>query len=498
MLKGLTFVALLLLLPALAQNPLPIPHLLPPDCVGLDLRLTPRFFQAPGSVRVMSVEVTNLTGSNCTLQPDGDQGHTPPLAIAPSETAHTSLRWSTRPTEPVPFGTPPTAPPGCTIPMDQIVRINSVAATLMVVSPTLLSPVCSPIRYAPWSPGPFQPEWKIEHDHLTPRDPSLTLDSPKSVYDTGEDLPLHLSLTGLDPSTPITPFGCPTLFRSVRDPSGFTRLDEITPTHIDHPEPGFSIHLVTQCADPRHPTPLLDHLEIDLDPGYLEPPTALTFTSFALAPSPPNGELPLVPSNAVSIHFQDPATIDRTWGPTRDGVRVDLTLDKRTYSLGEDIPLHIAAQVLSGTRPVYSEPDTRRLGFDRPFPEAFHLTITDASGNTVGDSRTPNLWLEPGSSGGPIVCPKPIEPAKVLPLEASAKRLNLLPREPGTYRLLVSWSPYLQSDPACSAEIHIDPNLQSADQLPPPPPTPKPFTTVTSAPVLIEITPPASRKSLSF
>ena len=485
-------VSLLLSIPTLAQSPLPHPHLLPPDCVGLDLHVTARFFAVPGSIRIMAVDVTNPTRANCTLQPDGNQAGTMPLAIAPGETAHTSLRWLTLPTEPVAFGLPPKAPPGCTIPLDQFVSINGNVSSLMVVSPTLLSPVCSPIRYASWSPGPFQPDWKIEHDHLTPRDPSLLLTSPKPTYDRGEDIPLHLALTGLDPSTPATRFGCPILFRTVRDPSGFTRLDEITPTHIEHPEPGFSINLITDCTDPKHPAPLPDRVDLDLDPGYLEAgPPDRTFTFFALAPSSPTGELPLVASNALPLHFQDPATLDRTWGPTRDGVRVDLTLDKRTYTLGEDIPLHIAAQVLSGTRPVYSEPDTRRLGFDHPFPQAFHLTVTDTASGPVGDSRQPNLWLQPASSGGPIVCPDPVRPGELLPLEASAKRLNLLPQKPGTYRIVVSWSPFLQGDPACNAEIHIDPSFQSTDQLPTsPPPAPRPFTTVFSNPVLIQITPP--------
>jgi len=65
----------------------------------------------------------------------------------------------------------------------------------------------------------------------------------------------------------------------------------------------------------------------------------------------------------------------------------------------------------------------------------------------------------------------------VLPVERSLKRLGFLPSRPGTYKLVVSWSPYTTQYSSCDEVPHLE-AAGSRDE---------PFVTVTSAPIEIRI-----------
>ena len=174
-----------------------------------------------------------------------------------------------------------------------------------------------------------------------------------------------------------------------------------------------------------------------------------------------------------------PPTPDN-WGPTQQGVRVSLSLDKSTYAAGETILLNIKAQIVSAEHPLFDIPDRptgaffiKKLAF---FARAFHLTIVDEKGRIVGNDEPSNLQFNMVSgSSGPLVCPAPLEVGRVYELVRPAQRL--LPTLPGTYRLTVTWSPYPASDPPCD-------NLRAtsdSQEL-------RSFVTVSSAPVTIHIT----------
>src|SRR5579863_2248509 len=149
----------------------------------------------------------------------------------------------------------------------------------------------------------------------------------------------------------------------------------------------------------------------------------------------------VVTTISLSASAQSLAATPNIWGPTKGGVRVSLSLDKLKYAVGEDIPLHITAQVVSAVRPVYGEPDRPSGAFliRSDFSRAFHLTITDEDGLIVGNNDSSNLVFVIDGSSGPLVCPAPMEVGHVYPLEISANRKQrLLPTKPGTYRLTVS------------------------------------------------------------
>ncbi|HEX3377556.1 MAG TPA: hypothetical protein VHS29_11890 [Candidatus Acidoferrales bacterium] len=58
-------------------------------------------------------------------------------------------------------------------------------------------------------------------------------------------------------------------------------------------------------------------------------------------------------SNTLSIEVADASTIARKWGPQVKNLAVDVTLDKNTYAVGEDVALHIAVENFGSGRHIY-------------------------------------------------------------------------------------------------------------------------------------------------
>lgn len=169
------------------------------------------------------------------------------------------------------------------------------------------------------------------------------------------------------------------------------------------------------------------------------------------------------------------------WGPTKEGVHVSLSLDKLTYVLGEDIPLHIAAEVLSAKRPVHAVPDVPWGAFfaKSDFSRAFHLTIIDEHGLIIGNNYSSNIPLLVEGSSGPALCQPPLEVGHVYPLDLSASRKQkTLPTQPGTYHLTVTWSPYPAASPPCDNSKDVASDSEEF----------RSFVTVSSLPIAIQIT----------
>jgi len=422
-----------------------------PDCKPLALDTKVRIFAQP-EFQVIASEIRNNTSTTCAL---GDR------LLKPNEMVHRSRRWRTGPSE---------GATACHWEMD-----NSNLENQLLVSPTLLPPVCSQIQYSGYTSGPFIPDWPPAKSPPASPEPRLTLSASKQHYMRGEVVPLHVSIADSEHTAPRSKQGCPIFLRSVTHPSGLPRFDEMSPT-TPRMEQDFVMLKnctgadVIETAEARFDFDGTDQLD-ESSPGIVQ--------FFTLAGTSPYGEIRLVGSNSIPIDFQDPADLQRAWGPAKEGVQASLMIDKLTYEIGEDIPLHIAAQVVSPEHSVYGEPDTVGGSFMSDFSGSFHLTILGEDGVPVGKENPSNLRiLELGGSSGPIACPSPLEIARVYPLERSAKRLGLLPTQPGTYRITVTWSPYLQSDPPCSVFVHSVDRVRSIQTL----------TTVSSAPLTISIT----------
>jgi hypothetical protein len=477
-----TFLAIVLFLPrslACAQTGVPLP--IPADCMNAGLQTTLHVYRAPSHTQVIAVDYFNTTVNACILRPDLIRAQGPLLTLTPGATAHTSFRWSTEPSRPdVPCREVPFRTINANRPPDGIERFPN---GLMLDSPLILPRVCSEVRFDPYLAGPFVPDWPVESVAIQPQTSILRLAVAKPTY-YGERLTFHLTIDRLTSQLPTTKYGCPIIFRTLRNLSGFTQIDEITPSHWKPCMPS---------AEKAGTSEFDAAFDIDADQGSSSAEQGeKTYRYSQLIGYSPQGELLFADSNPVTLKFDpppDPTKISRKWGQTEQGVRVDLTLDKLTYSLGEDVPLHIAAEVLSAAKPVYAARFGPRAAFFSDFTAAFRLTISDEDGPLPGSERPDNLSYGLfGGSSGPVICPGPITQGKVIPLERSLKHLGLLPTRPGTYKVVVSWSPYTTQYSSCDDVPRFDAAA----------PREQPFVTVTSAPLTIHITgEPASAGGIS-
>jgi TPR repeat protein len=429
----------------------PPPKPVTPNCSDRDLEEKLRIFIQPG-FEVVAWEVRSNASATCMVRN---------YELHANEIAHSSRRWRTVSAD----GTST----GCHAEMD-----NSNLGKILMLSPTLLAQACSEIQFSDYAAGPFVPDWAAEKNHALSPEPKLTLSATKSQYMKMEYVPLRVAVDGVDAASPRTKQGCPVLLRSITAETGLIRIDEMTP---EIPQDGWTIENVIHCRDAKTPGAEPREFEFDGAPN-LDEKASNTVRFFMLAGTSSRGEIRFVESNQITVSFKDPAEMPRTWGPVKQGVHVALSLDKLTYAVGEDIPLHIAAQVVSSDQPVFAEPDVRRGAFFSDFSGAFHLTLIGEDGVIVGNEAPSNLRFDGlWGSSGPAICPGSLKIGTVYPLERSAKRLNLLPRRPGTYRVFVTWSPFPASDPICDVAGHSTGGREF-----------RPLVTVSSEPVTIRIT----------
>jgi hypothetical protein len=170
------------------------------------------------------------------------------------------------------------------------------------------------------------------------------------------------------------------------------------------------------------------------------------------------------------------AKTDRTWGPISHGVRAFLSVDRLTYHLGEDVPLHISIENVSATQTIFDEtPQMQSIFYGGP-TASIRLTVLD------GEEGPLNPRFDMSSSvveaGGLSTCPSPLLPGKPSSFEGSLSHFGLLPSKPGAYKITVTWSPDKVNVPGCDTHVFI-PIIPSTP--------PKPIFSVSSNPVYLEI-----------
>jgi len=373
------------------------PLLSPADCTNVRLETALHVYRAPGPMQVIAIDYRNTTADACALHPDSlSRPFKPLLTLVPGETAHTSFRWSTEFSAPdIPCREVPFRTINANRPPNGIERFPN---GLLVASPLMLPNVCSEVQFGAYYHGAFVPDWPVDVLAVEPNLPILRLTVAKPAF-YGEPPTFHLEIDRLNSKLPASKDGCPILFRNLRNPSGFTQIDEVTPSH------GLSCVPEKEGAAADNRTTF----EISALQGSASAEHGQkTFRLSQFLGYSPWGEMLVADSNSVTLEDPpDPTKISRKWGQTEQGVRVDLTLDKLTYLPGEDIPLHVAAEVLSSVNPVYTERFRRRAAFFADFARAFHLSIRNENGPLPGSERSGNLSypLHGGGSSGPLVCP---------------------------------------------------------------------------------------------
>jgi hypothetical protein len=122
---------------------------------------------------------------------------------------------------------------------------------------------------------------------------------------------------------------------------------------------------------------------------------------------------------------------------------VDVTLDKDTFAVNEDIPLHLAVENFDSESPVYGSgvPDDFCDG-----TSFFRIEVRDVAGLTLLQSertRAKNAYDEiSGSLCGALT---PYPKGKAMSFETTLGHEGWLPKHPGTYTVVVALIPWLKS-----------------------------------------------------
>jgi hypothetical protein len=155
----------------------------------------------------------------------------------------------------------------------------------------------------------------------------------------------------------------------------------------------------------------------------------------ASCPPGPCLEVTRVPIETTDVPYD---TTLRKWGRQVKGVAVDVTLDKETYKIGEDIPLHIAMENFSADVPILSL---------SPIWTPCSLVGVEVRNRQTGQVLQPGGFI--CTEGGPGGLWRYVKGSAVR-LEKSLKNEGLLPAEPGMYSVTVKWQTYEGNDDTCN------------------------------------------------
>jgi hypothetical protein len=167
------------------------------------------------------------------------------------------------------------------------------------------------------------------------------------------------------------------------------------------------------------------------------------------------------------------------WGHELAGVRVGLSVDKLTYALGEDVPLHVAVENASASVPIFGEPFLPRPIYGNDNLISLRMDVLDEDGPLRVQPPSPDTIR---TGGGPSLCPVPFEVGKAVAVERSLRKLGLLPTRPGEYEIIIRWRPYTTKYGSCDATLTNDPSQKSGNQKPE-----EPYVTVSSMPLYIRV-----------
>jgi len=404
------------------------------NCTVADFDVNLQFVNGPGNYYAVVVNRRNISGHPCvfdgpvygpTLVPDRVPGHAPyelcyyceerlpngqtpvmpPLTVNPGQGARQTFRWRTT-------SSSEAAP--CLEP-------KWMSGPVLLVAPSLLKRVCSDIEVSRFSLALDATQMESREDDQVP---IFKLTTGRGLYYEGEAFSLRLSRTHASTQTSVREDVCPTLFLRHRSPDGETRIDEVQPLAFK------------DCG-----RAVLGHEPGNWQSGFdLDSGANSKWSGFGehsmevsqLVGSADNPKLHFVSSNVLRIQLADPSAIPRKWGPRVKGIAADITLDKTTFRVGEDVPLHLAIKNFDAAVPLYS--------WDPVWDPCMvvGLEVQDVGGHALSlAKRFPQWSVCMGHGFGP----RPVAQSKVIPLERTLGKEGWLPNQPGTYTVVITWAP---------------------------------------------------------
>lgn len=401
------------------------------NCTAADFVDYVDFTNGPGNTYTVVINERNISAHNClfdgpvygpSLAPDRVEGQQPvnlcydcenrslpiaqrrfepPITVKPGEVARQTLRWNTKPQD---------ANVKC-------LQLDWVGEPILLVVPSLLKPICSEVDFSRFT-RVSSAEAAAMPDVV--QAPGLKLTSEKAEYYAGENFSLHVTR----PHEAVSNAGtCPRLYLWHRSPDGSTRLDEVRP---------LAFQGCKENAFGHEPGNWESGFEVDSGANSRWAGAGEhAMQMLVLTGSVDDAQLHFERSNVLRFKITDPATIARSWGRHEKGTAADITLDKDTYRVGEDIPLHVAVENFDAKVPLYA--------WDPVWDPcmALGIEVQDAAGHPLpAEERLPNVPFCSGHGFGP----RPVGKGKVIPIERSLGAEGWLPRRPGTYTVVVSWA----------------------------------------------------------
>lgn len=317
------------------------------------------------------------------------QSLTSPITVKPGEVARQTFRWKTK---------PPSEAAQC-------VQASWMSGPVLVAARSLLKKVCSDIEVSEFKLGSSAEAASMMDNAQAP---AFRITSDRTKYYEGEMFPLHVFPAQVAPEQESGAGGCPTFYLRQRSPNGDTRVDEVQPLAFE----GCKWFIPGRRRGNWQSG-------FDLDSGANSRwggSGEHAFQVLRLKDSLDDPQIRFASSNVLRIQFADPSTISRKWGLRVKGIAVDITLEKDTYEVGEDVPLHIAIENFDAGAPVFSmDPMWHPCS-------VVSIEVQDAEGRSLPPyERFPSASVCIGS--GPLG-PRPYEKGKIVPLERTLSREN--------------------------------------------------------------------------
>jgi len=420
------------------------------NCIAADFDTFVRFANAPNDYYATIIYKRNISSHPCifngpvygpSIVPDRVPGH-PPVSLCygcerrlpngqipiptsftldPNQIAQQTFRWKIKSSD-----------------NEACLQPKWMAGPVLIVTPSLLKQICSDIDVSEFSLASAQkpPPSQAENSEQAPK---FEITADKSTYYEGEDFPLHVAL--LPNSKTRNEEICPRLYLRQRSPDGETRIDEVYPLAFKN------------CPDHIFGHQLGDwNSGFELKSGANSRWTGVgehSFEVFQLAGSLDDPQLQFASSNILQIQIADPSTMPRQWGPHVKGIAADVTLDKNTFKLGEDVHLHLAIKNFDAKIPLYT--------WDPLWDPCMTvgIKVQDEKGHLVSNNdRFPDRTICTGHGFGPRPFPK----GKVIPIERTLGNEGWLPNHPGSYTVVVTWAP-------CTGPASIATGIGAANEL---------------------------------
>ena len=346
----------------------------------------------------------------CEEKPaNGQHAGKVPLTLEPGAVARETFRWKTRP-----------ASAGA-----RCLSFDWMADPVLLVTPSLFKRICSEVEVSGFSLLEVAGDASTENQMSEGREaPVFELTSDKNSYYLGESFGLHAARTQANHGAALEPQGCAKLYLRERSPDGATRIDEVKPVALS----GCETPIPGDESGSRGAGFELNSGANSRWDGVGEH----TFEVLQLVSSADDATLHFVSSNVLRIRILDPAAIERKWGPRVKGIGADITLDKDTFRVGEDVRLHPAVEDFAAEGTIYS--------WDPVWDPClvFGIEVRDASGRALPEGER---FAQRSVCTGHGFGPRPVVKGKVVPMERALRDQGWLPNHPGTYTVILTWAP---------------------------------------------------------